>query len=36
MQTTNRIAARRLTLQAETAADLMTCNPVSLRAAGNH
>lgn len=32
MQTTNRIAARRLTLQAETAADLMTCNPVSLRA----
>jgi CBS-domain-containing membrane protein len=32
MQTTNPIAARRLTLRAETAAELMTWNPVSLRA----
>jgi CBS domain-containing protein len=32
MQTTNRIAARRLTLLAETASELMTSNPVSLRA----
>jgi len=32
MQATNGIAAGRLTLHAETAAELMTCNPVSLRA----
>jgi CBS domain-containing protein len=32
MQTMNRIVANMLTLRAETAAELMTCNPVSLRA----